>query len=190
MLLRTSCYTSSISNLSMLRFEYMRATQVSTAAAKSMRTHATSAYFNFNFNSEAAGAPLPVLPHRERLTFLPAPDHLAASTSACASSTSTSTSTWRAVGVLLRRDLPFLLYSWAETYASLNAFPAELLMASPSVMYTSRLNSISFVSLCDMLFVWGKKGRWSASVLAQKAQVGKRAPLSCTSHRTSAVQVH
>jgi hypothetical protein len=36
--------------------------------------------------------------------------------------------------------------------------------------------SISFVSLCDMLFVWGKKGRWDASVLAQKAQVGKRVP--------------
>jgi Diaminopimelate epimerase len=31
--------------------------------------------------------------------------------------------------------------------------------------------SISFVSLCDMLFVWGKKGRWSASILAQKVQV-------------------
>jgi hypothetical protein len=41
--------------------------------------------------------------------------------------------------------------------------------------------SISFVSLCAMLFVWGEKGRWNASVLAQKAQVGKRVPLSCTS---------
>jgi hypothetical protein len=28
-----------------------------------------------------------------------------------------------------------------------------------------------------MLFVWGKKGRWNASELAQKAQVGKRVPL-------------
>jgi hypothetical protein len=43
--------------------------------------------------------------------------------------------------------------------------------------------SISFVSLCDVLLVWGKKGRWNASVLAQRAQAGKRAPLSCTSHR-------
>jgi hypothetical protein len=48
---------------------------------------------------------------------------------------------------------------------------------------------MSFVSLCDMLFVWGKKGRWNASVLAQKAQVGKRVPLSCASHRNSAAQV-
>jgi hypothetical protein len=46
-------------------------------------------------------------------------------------------------------------------------------------------SSISFVSLCNMLFVWGKKGSRNASVLAQKAQVGKRVPLSCTSHRTS-----
>jgi hypothetical protein len=29
-----------------------------------------------------------------------------------------------------------------------------------------------------MVFVWGKKGRWNAAVLAQKAQVGKRVPLS------------
>jgi hypothetical protein len=35
----------------------------------------------------------------------------------------------------------------------------------------------------------GEKGRWNASVLAQKAQVGKRVPLSCTSHRHSAAQV-
>jgi hypothetical protein len=33
-----------------------------------------------------------------------------------------------------------------------------------------------------ILFVWGEKGRWNASVLAQKAQVGKRVPLSCTSN--------
>jgi hypothetical protein len=37
------------------------------------------------------------------------------------------------------------------------------------------------VSLCDVLFVWGEKGRWDASVLAQNAQGGKPAPLSCTS---------
>jgi hypothetical protein len=35
----------------------------------------------------------------------------------------------------------------------------------------------------------GEQGRRNASVLAQKAQVGKRVPLSCTSHRTSAAQV-
>jgi hypothetical protein len=40
-----------------------------------------------------------------------------------------------------------------------------------------------------MLFVWGEEGRWSAPVLAQKAQAGKRAPLSCTPHRNSAAQV-
>jgi hypothetical protein len=35
----------------------------------------------------------------------------------------------------------------------------------------------------------GEKGWWNASVLAQKARVGKRVPLSCTSHRNSAAQV-
>jgi hypothetical protein len=35
----------------------------------------------------------------------------------------------------------------------------------------------------------GGKGKWNASVLAQKAQVGRRVPLSCTSHRNSAAQV-
>jgi hypothetical protein len=34
-----------------------------------------------------------------------------------------------------------------------------------------------------MLLVREKKGRWIASVLAQKAQVGKRVLLSCTSHK-------
>jgi hypothetical protein len=50
-------------------------------------------------------------------------------------------------------------------------------------------SSISFVSLCDMLFCVGGKGRWNASVLAQKAQVGTRVPPSCTSHRNFAAQV-
>jgi hypothetical protein len=49
--------------------------------------------------------------------------------------------------------------------------------------------SISFVSLCDLLFRVGGKGRWNASVLAQKAQVGTRVPPSCASHRSSAAQV-
>jgi hypothetical protein len=35
-----------------------------------------------------------------------------------------------------------------------------------------KYSGVSFVSLCDMLFCVGGKGRWNASVLAQKAQVG------------------
>jgi hypothetical protein len=34
-----------------------------------------------------------------------------------------------------------------------------------------------------------ERGRWNASVLAQKAQAGKLVPLSCTSHMNSAAQV-
>jgi hypothetical protein len=45
--------------------------------------------------------------------------------------------------------------------------------------------SNSFVSLCDMLFVGVEKGRRNASVLAQKAQVGKRVPLDSTSCGTA-----
>jgi hypothetical protein len=64
--------------------------------------------------------------------------------------------------------------------------PAPQFLTTPLHCY---FNSISFMSVCDMLFVWGGKGRWNASVLTQKAQVGKRVPLSCTSHRNSAAQV-